>query len=272
MTDMPIRLLVSDIDGTLVRHDKSLSDANRDAIRGLIADGVAVTLISARPPAGIVWLAEALGISGPLGAFNGGTLFDADGTIRSACRLDAMAATAALAILDRADVTTWVFADGFWFTRDMDNPRIARERIASRLEPILRTDFTGLGDRIDKIVGVSDDHALLADLEAQARAAIGPGATISRSQPYFLDITHRLANKGDGVVALADAMAVDLRHVAAIGDMMNDIPMLERVGLSIAMGQAPAAVHAAADAVTVSNDADGVAEAIARLIRPAGDP
>ena len=70
-----IRLLVSDIDGTLVRDDKSLPNANRDAILALAAAGVAITLISSRPPSGMLGLAAALRLTGPLAAFNGGTLF-----------------------------------------------------------------------------------------------------------------------------------------------------------------------------------------------------
>ena len=69
---------------------------------------------------------------------------------------------------------------------------------------------------------------------------IGARATIARSQPYYLDITHRLANKGDGIAALAQAFGVELAQVAALGDMANDLPMFARAGLSVAMGQAPA--------------------------------
>jgi Cof subfamily protein (haloacid dehalogenase superfamily) len=266
-----IRLLVSDIDGTLVRDDKTLSDANRSAIRELVTDGVAVTLISARPPSGMLWLAEELGIVGPMGAFNGGTVFDPDGTIRFAHRLDAANAAAMLRLLDRPGITRWVSADGAWFTTDRDDRHLARERLASCLEPVMRTDFAQLGGRIDKIVGVSDDSELLQQLEAEARAVMGARATIALSQPYYLDITHRLANKGDGIAALAKAAGCDLAHVAALGDMPNDLPMFARAGLSVAMGQAPVEVQAAAVATAATNEQDGVADAIKRFVRPRTD-
>jgi Cof subfamily protein (haloacid dehalogenase superfamily) len=263
-----IRLLVSDIDGTLVRDDKSLSDANRDAILALAAEGVATTLISSRPPSGMVALAATLRLAGPLAAFNGGTLFDADGAIRFAHRLEGPDAASMLRLAERRGVALWVYADGAWFVTGLDNPHLARERLAAGIEPVIRTEFGGLDGRIDKIVGVSDDHGLLLRLEEQARALIGARATIVRSQPYYLDITHRLANKGDGIAALARAFEVELAQVAALGDMPNDLPMFARAGVSVAMGQAPACVRAAANATAATNEENGVADAVLRFIRP----
>lgn len=263
-----IRLLVADIDGTLVRDDKSLPEANRDAILGLAAAGVATTLISARPPSGMLALAATLRLTGPMSAFNGGTLVDPDGTIRFAHRLEAADATAMLRLIDRPGVARWIYADGAWFVTDLDNPHLARERIAAAIEPTIRTDFSGLDSRIDKIVGVSDDYELLQRLEERAKEMIGARATIARSQLYYLDITHRLANKGDGIAALAQAFGVELAQVAALGDMANDLPMFARAGLAVAMGQAPANVRAAADATAATNEEAGVADAIDRFIRP----
>jgi Cof subfamily protein (haloacid dehalogenase superfamily) len=263
-----IRLLVSDVDGTLVRDDKSLPDANRDAILGLATTGVATTLISARPPSGMMALAATLRLNGPLAAFNGGTLFDPDGTIRLAHRLEAADAAAILRLVDRLGVALWVYADGAWFVSDLDNPHLDRERLASGIEPAICSNFAGLDGRIDKIVGVSDDHKLLVRLEEKARSMIGERATITRSHPYYLDVTHRLANKGDGIAALAQAFGVELKEVAALGDMINDLPMFARAGLSVAMGQAPANVRAAATATAATNEEAGVADAIARFVRP----
>jgi HAD superfamily hydrolase (TIGR01484 family) len=126
-----IRLLVSDVDGTLVSDDKSLPDANRDAILALAAAGVATTLISSRPPSGMLALAAALRLTGPLAAFNGGTLFDPDGKIRFAHRLAAADAAAMLNLLDRPEVALWVYADGAWFVPGLDNAHLKRERRAA---------------------------------------------------------------------------------------------------------------------------------------------
>ena len=98
--------------------------------------------------------------------------------------------------------------------------------------------------------------------------ALGENAEVSCSQTYYCDITHPLANKGDGIVALAAAIGVPLDETAAIGDMPNDIPMLKRAGLAIAMGQAADAVKARARYTSTSNDEDGVAHAIDAILLP----
>lgn len=264
----PISLLISDIDGTLVRSDKRLSDGVAAAVRRVLGAGIPMSLISARPPSGMLWIAERLGLRGPIAAFNGGTVVMSDGRVVSEARLDSAIAAAALARIDRAGVTPWLFANGKWYARDRDNPNLSRERLAANLEPIFDADLATLLGHADKLVGVSDDHDLLASIEAETQAALGESATVARSQPYYLDITGPLANKGDGVAALAAAYGVPLSAVAVLGDQRNDLPMFARAGLSVAMGQAPEEVRAAASHVALSNEDDGVADAIDRFVLP----
>lgn len=265
---MTPRLLVSDIDGTLVRDDKSLSDAVVDAVKRLEAAGVPTSLISARPASGILWIAERLGLTGALGAFNGGTIVQPDGTIVSAERLAPEVASRALELVDQPDVIVWLFHAGRWYAQRADDDHTPRERRSANQEPTFREDLSGLLDQVDKIVAVSDDHEMLAGLEASVAKALGEAATVARSQPYYLDITAPAANKGDGIAALAKAAGVDLSEVVAIGDQRNDLPMLGRAGLSIAMAQGPQEVRDAADHVTAANEEDGVARAIADIVLP----
>ncbi len=266
MNNKHIRLVVCDIDGTLVRQDKSLPDANIAAGKRLSASGAAMTLISARPMSGMLGIADAMALSGPFGAFNGGTVFDRNGVIGTPQRLPPDLALRVLTILDDAKIDVWLFAKERWYARNADNPHVAREKLSANIEPTLRPDFENLCGEVDKIVGVSDDMELLQQLESTIQQTSQEQATVALSQPHFLDITALQANKGDGVTAVALAMKVSLNEVAVIGDMPNDLPMFARAGLSIAMGQSPEAVRAAADWTTMSNEEDGVAHAIDRLI------
>ena len=262
----PIRLVVSDIDGTMVRRDKSLSPANIAAAKRLADAGIPLSLISARPMSGMLWIADALGIEGPFGAFNGGTVFDRTGIIGTPRRLATDVGLRILALLEEAGVDAWVFADGLWYARNDTNPHVPREKLSAGVMPTLRSELASCCVGADKIVGVSDDAALLKRLEAEVWQTSKGEATVALSQPYFLDATAPLANKGEGLAALAAAMGVPLAQVAVLGDMPNDLPMFARAGLAIAMRQAPEAVRAAAQWTTSSNDDDGVAQAIDRLL------
>ena len=174
----------------------------------------------------------------------------------------------ALALLDEGGVDAWVFADGGWFLRDPGGAKVDREAQTVGFGPTAVDGFGMMLERVDKLVGVSDDPARLSSIEAEARTRLGRVANVERSQPYYLDITHPLANKGQAVRALAGRLNVDLRQTAVIGDMTNDIAMFRVAGLSIAMGQAPAAVKAEADAVTGSNEEEGFVAAVDRLVIP----
>jgi Cof subfamily protein (haloacid dehalogenase superfamily) len=260
--------VISDIDGTLVTPSKVLTPGARAAVRRLAAAGVGFTLVSSRPPRGMAALVAQLGVKLPFGAFNGGSLVAADMSVIATHRLAPSVARRMLALLTERRVPAWVFADGDWLVRDALGAAVLRERRGLGFAPKLVDGFGAVLGRIDKIVGVSEDEALLGRLEGEAHAVIGGAAAITRSQRRHLDVTHPLANKGEAVRALGARLGVDTRRVAVIGDSFNDVPMFVRAGLSIAMGQGPAAVRAQASAVTLSNAEDGFAQAVARLILP----
>lgn len=265
-TKRMIRLLISDIDGTLVRNDKSLAPATVAAVQALVARGLPMSLISARPPSGIDWIAQELDLPGPFGAFNGGTLFLRDGSVVERHGLDPETARSIVGLIAKARITCWVFADGKWHTNNADDPHNPREVLSAGVQPTIVDDFASLLGRVDKIVGVSDDAPQLAALEREAAVLAGDAATVARSQAYYLDVTAPVANKGDGIARIAAAFGVALDEVLVIGDQANDLPMFARAGVSIAMGQASEPVKAKAGHVTSSNDDDGVAAAIAQLL------
>ena len=261
-----IRLIVSDIDGTMVRHDKSLPGENIAAVARAQAADIAVSLISARPPSGMMWIAKALGITAPMGAFNGSTIFGPDGAVLSAEHLSRDAAAEALALIDAPGVSPWLFADGQWHARNTDNRHNGREIQSAGVEPVVGGDWASLLDRADKIVGVCDVPETLAAIEVRAKAALAGRATVARSQPYYLDILAPGGNKGAGITRIAELCKVPLTETAALGDQNNDLAMFAVAGLSVAMGQAPDNVRSAADQVAVSSEDGGVADAIDRFV------
>ena len=254
----PVRLLVSDVDGTLVTTQKELTAASVAAAARLRDAGVALALVSSRPPRGMAGIAGRLGQGIPLAGFNGGAVFDAGGRTVSERPVPEDAARAALAAFERHGVETWVFADGDWLLRDPGGEYVPLERRTIGFEPRVVEDLAPFLGRAGKLVGSSRDHALLAECETALRDELGARATAHRSQAYYLDVTHPEADKGHALLALAGLSGFDPAEVACIGDMTNDVPMFAVAGLAIAMGNAPPAVQARAAAVTLSNDADGI--------------
>ena len=261
-----IRLLVSDVDGTLVGKDKKLAPAVVDAVERMTKAGIAFTIISARPRSGMMPIADTLAIDQPMGAFNGGIVFTRHGGVMEHHVIDPDVARGVFDIVGDAAVDRWVFARDEWHASTDQGAHVHSEQLASNQDPIVQSSFDGLLDEADKITFVSDDAALLAGLHEKANAAFGDRATIVQSQTYYLDVTALAANKGDGITALTKAIGVSLGDTAAIGDQANDLPMLALARVSIAMGNAPDAVKAKAQHVTADNDTDGVAHAIDDII------
>lgn len=261
------KLIVSDVDGTLVDKQKRLTPATIAAVGALRGAGHTFTIISARPRSGLMPLAEELGIDEPMAAFNGGTVFRRDGAILVQQRLAPPVARRVLQTVHGAPVDTWLFVEDRWYASRSDGPHTGSERISSDQEPTACADVALLIDRTDKITFVSDDEPMLRDLTVRVREEVGSQqATIVQSQPYYLDITAPAANKGAGLARLADAIGFALADTIVVGDQANDLAMFARAGRSIAMGQAPQDVRDAADAVTLANDANGVAHAITHMI------
>ncbi|MDB5674958.1 MAG: hydrolase Cof, partial [Sphingomonas bacterium] len=202
---MTIRLLVSDVDGTLVDKQKQLTPATIAAVARLRDAGIGFTIISARPRSGMLPIADALKIDTPMAAFNGGIVFRRDGTIESHVTIDEGVARGVFGLIGDAAVDVWVFADDRWHASTDQGVHVEHERVASNQAPIVTSDFAALLDHADKITLVSDDPILLGALTDRAKAAFGDKATVAQSQTYYLDVTALAANKGDGITALAAA-------------------------------------------------------------------
>ena len=263
-----IALVISDVDGTLVRDDKHLAPATIEAVRRLRAAGIGFSIASARPPAGLKGLVEALDLDLPMGAFNGASVVRPDLSVIEEQVIPAAAAREALERLLAAKLDVWVFARGAWCLRDPDGPYTDLERRTLDAEPRVVADLGTLMDAASKIVGVSRDHGHLAACEGAIAAALDGRATVHRSQRYYLDVTPPHLDKGRFVAWMSEHLNIPPARIATFGDAGNDRPMFARSGFSVAMGNAEDSVKACASRVTDGNDADGFAQGVARFILP----
>lgn len=263
---MKISALISDVDGTLVTRDKTLTPATIAAVAALQERGIAFAITSGRPPRGMRFFAEPLKLTTPIGGFNGGLITRPDLAPLEEHALAPDAARQAQAILAAQGVDVWVFSGLDWLLTSPDGPHVGAEQHAVKFPPTVVANLESALAAAYKVVGVSEDHELLKRCETEMQAALSPWASVSRSQPYYLDITHPQANKGVAVQNMAALMNVPMSEVAVIGDNYNDLAMFAQSDFSIAMGNAPDDVKKKARFVTATNDADGLAEAIHRYI------
>ena len=262
-----IRVLLADVDGTLVTPQKELTEEALAAARELQAADITLSITSGRPPRGMAMLIEPLALTGPVAGFNCGVFVNPDLSVIESHPLDPPVAREALDLMLKSGLDGWVYTENEWLIRDTNAPHVAREAWTVKFEARVVPDFTEehLSHAV-KIVGVSDDHDLVARTETAVQNALGDRASAARSQPYYLDVTNPKANKGEVVRWLARTMNIDPKEIATIGDMPNDVLMFKVGGLSIAMGNASKEVQAEAGAVTDTNEADGFAKAVRRFL------
>jgi len=261
-----LRLLVSDVDGTLVTSAKALSEGTIDAVARLRDAGVALALTSGRPPRGLTALVSPLALSMPLAAFNGGLVVSPDLVTILERALPSDALAECRRVLEDAGLDVWVYRGHDWYVRDPSAAHVARESATVGFEPTVLEDLSALDEDVVKFVGVSDDPSVVARGHQAVREHFADRLTVATSQPYYLDVTSRDANKGRVIDYLCATYGFASDEVAAIGDTETDVSMFERAGVSIAMGNATPSVQRSADFVTRSNDDEGFAHAVATLV------
>jgi len=266
--DSTIKLLLADVDGTLVTPDKVLTDRAVDAVRRLGEAGILFAVTSGRPPRGMSMLIEPLNLTTPIAAFNGGILVDRDMSVieQRVVPEDLVVPVAELNASFGLD--TWVYRGADWYVPDPKGAHVARETATVRFEPKVMASLDGLTSDVTKLVGVSDDLDAVARASEAAHDRFGDHVAAARSQPYYLDVTHPDANKGAVAQYLARTYSIPTDSIATIGDMPNDVLMFAHSGLSIAMGNASLEVQHAARRVTTSNADEGFAAAVERFILP----
>ncbi len=261
-----IRMVISDVDGTLMTKDKRITPAAADAVKALRARDIAFTVTSSRPPFGMRMLFEPLDLQLPIGPFNGSSLVNPDFSVVEQHTIPRDAVTLSLEMFADYGVDVWMFTNQKWLIFRDDGQYVSHEQKTIMTAPEIIPDHKPHIDAICKLVGVSADFGLLARCEAALQPALGKAAHAARSQDYYLDVTPPGFDKGTFVEAMSHRMDIPLQNIATLGDMVNDLPMLRKSGVSFAMGNASDAVKQQTTHVTSSNAEDGFAKAIAQIL------
>jgi hypothetical protein len=262
-----IQLVIADVDGTLVTQEKVLTQRAIDSVFKLRAAGVKFAVTSGRPPRGMSMLVEPLKLDEPIAGFNGGVMILPDlKTVVGQNFLPPDLVKQVVKLIQDHQLDVWIYTDKDWFVHDVNAPHVAREQWTVKFPPVISQDIASLTERIAKVVGVSDDLEAVKRCEKDVQDAVGGNASAARSQPYYLDVTHPKANKGEVVLAMSALLKIPVEAIATIGDMPNDVLMFKKSGVSIAMGNASPEVQKSATYVSTSNENEGFANAMEKFV------
>ena len=265
------RLVATDLDGTLVRHDGTISARSRAALAAAEEAGIAVALVTGRPPRWMAPVAEATGHRGVAVCANGAILYDLHTERIVGSTL--LSPDVLRDVVDRlrAEVPGLAFAVEYgpdfghepayvhgWEIGDVDVRVGATEALLDRPAAKLLARHPTMG--CDELLELGT-------------AVLGSDVVVTASSTdALLEIAAAGVTKATGLASLAERAGVPAAEVVAFGDMPNDLPMLAWAGHSVAVANAHPSVLAAADEVAPSNDDDGVAQVLERLIATAHAP
>jgi len=261
-----ISLIATDLDGTLLRSDATISARTRAAIGAAREAGLEVVFVTARPPRVVRHLAEHAGLDGLAVCSNGAILYHlAEDRFLSHERLESELARELVGLLcARVPEIAFATEHGHRLAYEPDFPQFFEEPEGaqpSRIDHAHRL----CDDELTKLLVHHPDHGpdSLAELIS---AAVGSRAHVNHSGGHFVEIGAVGVSKASGLKLLCETLGVGADEVIAFGDMPNDLPMLAFAGRSVAVANAHPDVLAAAGEVTASNDDDGVARTIESLL------
>jgi HAD superfamily hydrolase (TIGR01484 family) len=261
-----VRLIATDIDGTLLRGDGSLSPRSRAALHAAVAAGIAVVLVTGRPPRWMAPIVAATGLSGKAVCANGAVAYDLGDEIIVAeypftsGQSNVVVGAFREAQPDVVFAVEWAANAGFAREPAWDpGPRGGPGATVADLRELVSRPIIKILARLE---GTDPDILL-----AMAQSAIGALATPTHSSMAGLvELSAPGVTKASGLARLATAWDIPPEAVLAFGDMPNDLPMLGWAGQAVAVANAHADVLAAVTRVTSSNDDDGVAATIEELL------
>ncbi len=267
---MNYKILVFDLDGTLTNSKKEITPYTKEVLDRYIEAGGIVVLASGRPTYGIWPVAKALELEkkgGYILSFNGGRILNCKtGEIifDQILENDTLSYIRELAIQHQTVLLT--YEDEYVITETADDIYLEKE---CKINNMKVKQVENLAEYVDFPVNkclmtAHGNH--LAEVEIKVREALGENYSVYRSEPFFLEIMPKNIDKAASLERLLEHLGKTREEMAAFGDGYNDKSMIEYAGLGVAMQNAQDAVKACADCVTLSNDEEGVAYMVNKLM------
>ena len=268
---MKYKLLVLDVDGTLLNDEREISKRTLAALLKVQQMGVRIVLASGRPTYGLMPLAKTLELGNYGGfvlSYNGCQIIKAqNGEILFERRINPEMLPYLEKKARKNGFAIFTYHDDTLITDSPDNEYIKNEALLNNLKIIREDEFsTAIDFAPCKCMLVSDKEKALIGLEQHWEKRLAGTLDAFRSEPYFLEVVPCGVNKANTLGALLEHLGVTREEVIAVGDGVCDVTMLQLAGMGVAMGHSQESVKVCADYVTASNEEDGVALAVEKLI------
>ena len=267
---MDYKLIAMDLDGTLNNDQKIITEKTKAALMAAQKRGIRLALASARPSPGLFKERDILRLqdyNGILMSYNGGRIVDAaTGKVLFETSMDLAQTKQVLRRLEALPVTP-ILDDGVQFyVADKNGYKVDYE---CKNNSMTCTEVGNLADFLSfapiKIL-MSVQPEELAEVQKQIAAFLLETLTVVQTAAFYLEVIPKVINKGQGIRDICAVLGIDPSEVISFGDAANDIPMLREAGMGVAMGNAAEPVKAAANMVTLSNNEDGIAAALEKLL------
>lgn len=268
---MKYKLLVLDVDGTLLNQAGEITKRTLATLRKVQQMGVRIMLASGRPTYGLLPLARMLELGtyeGYILSYNGGQIISAkNGEVVFERRINPEMLPYLEKKAKKNGFSIFTYNENRIITNNASDSHIVDEAFINNME-IQQTDEFSLA--VDyppcKVVLVSDDEAALVDLEGHWKRRLNGVLDVFRTEDFFLEVVGCGIDKANALAAFMNKAGIDTEEVIAIGNGVADVTMLQMAGLGIAMGNAPDSVKRCVDYATLSNEEDGVAVAVEKAI------
>lgn len=267
---MGYKLIAMDLDGTLNNDQKVITEKTKAALMAAQKQGIRLALASARPSPGLFKERDILRLQdyrGILMSYNGGRIVDAQtGKVLFETSMDLAETKQVLRKLESLPVTP-ILDDGVQFyVTDQNGYKVDYE---CKNNNMVCSEVGNLADfltfaPIKILMSVQPEE--LPQVQETITGFLPKSLTVVQTAAFYLEVIPKVINKGQGIRDICKVLGLGTEEVISFGDAANDIPMLREAGMGVAMGNAAEAVKAAADMVTLSNNDDGIAAALEKLL------
>ncbi|WP_308553137.1 Cof-type HAD-IIB family hydrolase [uncultured Mediterranea sp.] len=268
---MKYKLLVLDVDGTLLNEEKVISKRTLSALLKVQQTGVRIALASGRPTYGLLPIAKSLELGlygGFILSYNGSQIINAkNGEILFERRINPEMIPYIEKKAVKNNFALFTYHDDTLLTNSPDNVHVQEEAALNNLKIITEEEFsTAIDFAPCKCMLVSDDEEALTGLENHWKKRLDGVLDVFRSEPYFLEVVPCSVDKANTLAVLLEYLGIQRDEVMAIGDGVCDVTMIQMAGTGVAMGNSVESVKICADYTTDTNENDGVAQAVEKLI------